>query len=221
MLLCLDGIDGAGKTTQAALLQVYLLSKGHSVVILKPFHFVGWGLKRFNDKMRKLTSLFKQAQIRSYRTGLSTHIKTPPVTVYVTNLALLLLVIINLKFEIIISRIVYGADVIIIYDRFYFDKLIPVNKIQYRLFYAILKHVINNRCVILDIPTSIAYKRMKDVHDKLMPRKHYDTLRKWYKIYAKLLGFPIINASHLSLLETHALIISTFENIIYKRGNDT
>ncbi|MEM3713894.1 MAG: hypothetical protein QXR39_02005 [Candidatus Methanomethylicia archaeon] len=221
MIICLDGIDGAGKTAQTVLLQVYLLSKGHNVVILKPFHFVGLGLKKFSDKMRKLTSLFKQAQIRNYRTGLSAHVKTPLVTVYVTNLALLLLVIINLKFEIIISRIIYGANVIIIYDRFYFDKLIPVNKIWYRIFYAILKHVINESCVILDVPTSIAYKRMKDVYDKLMSKKHYDTLRKWYKIYAKLLGFPIINTSHLSLLETHALIISIFENMIRKKGNDT
>ncbi|MEM4620090.1 MAG: hypothetical protein QW607_07735 [Desulfurococcaceae archaeon] len=220
MLLCLDGIDGAGKTTQAMLLQVYLLSEGYNVIILKPFHFVGLGLKRFGDKVRKLTSLFKQAEIGNHRIDLSTHMRTPLVIAYVINFTLLFLMIINLKFEIIVSRIIHGADVIIIYDRFYFDKLIPKDKIQYRLVYTILKRVIDNSCIILDLPTPIAYKRMKDVHDKFMPKKHYDTLRKWYKIYAKLLGFPIINVSHLPLLKTHALIISTFKNMIRKRGDD-
>ncbi|MEM4452265.1 MAG: hypothetical protein QXY55_06530 [Candidatus Korarchaeota archaeon] len=220
MMLCFDGVDGAGKTTQVTLLQIRFLNKGYNVVVLKPFHFIGLSLKklRFSGKTRRLINLLKQAQICSYKIGSSTNIKSPLVKIYVTNLALLLLVMINLKFETIVSRVIYGADVIIIYDRFYFDKLIPSNKFWYTLFYAILKRVIEKRCVIFDTSTLIAYKRMKDLYDKLLPKDHYNTLRKWYRIYAKLLGFPVINTSHSSLLETHAQVVSIFENLISRKG---
>ncbi|MEM0054070.1 MAG: hypothetical protein QXL89_07780 [Nitrososphaeria archaeon] len=218
MLVCLDGIDGAGKTTQVKFLQMHFLRKGCNVTVLKPFHFTRLALKGFGSKVRMLTDVFKQAQIYSTGQGprLNTNLKSSSLVGFVVMFIQIIVIIIHFRFEIILSKIIYGKNTIIIYDRFYFDKLIPKSKTQYRLYYSILKGIIDEQCIILDVPTFIAYKRMRDINDKLISERYYDALRKWYRTCAKMLSFPIINTLQSSPIETRDFIISFLENRICK-----
>ncbi|MEM3872435.1 MAG: hypothetical protein QXE05_07745 [Nitrososphaeria archaeon] len=210
-LICLDGVDGAGKTTQVKLLKAYFLSRGYSVVILKPYHLIRPAIGKDNKGFRKLTGILKQERIVN-----SGH-KTYKIGDHIIELILIIITIVYYKLEIMLSKIIYGSNSVIIYDRFYFDKLIPKNVIQFKLYYLILKNNIDLQCIILDVPTSVAYKRMTDTYDKLMPEKYYYIIRKWYRIYARLLNFPIINTLQYSPLVTHAMITSLLKTKIPKQ----
>ncbi|MEM1510413.1 MAG: hypothetical protein QW096_11175 [Thermofilaceae archaeon] len=223
MIICLDGIDGAGKTTQVKYLQIYFLRKGYNVKVLKPFNYSRYVLKKFDNIIRMVSNTIKRTE--AYDSSRDSHLNLRPR--YFLSISLikdfikLIVVLINFTFEILFTEIIYGKRIIIIYDRFYFDKLIPKNKFEYRLYYLVLKQFFKGRyikCIILDIPTMKAYTRMRDVHDKLIPKKYYNYLRKWYRIYAMLLNFPIIDTSKTSHIEAHTLITSFIENRISKTG---
>jgi len=212
MLICLDGIDGAGKTTQVKLLQRFFLSRGYNVVVLKPFHFIRPSVKKLNSKIQILTSVLKQAGIcsnkRSVYQGMTGKTK---ITSFITIPTLFIMLVIYLGVEMILRKAIHGTNTIIIYDRFYFDKLVPRSRTQYKLYYLVLKQIISGLCIILDVPTQVAYERMKDIRDKYMPKSYYEILRKWYRIYAKLLDLPVINTWHLSPIKTHTMILSIIQ----------
>lgn len=188
-IVCFEGIDGSGKTTQSLITATYLSKKYKiNVIVIKPFSFS----QILTRKKITLTRIKLKKRIYSH-TAINK-------TSYIDNIldfGKLLVLTFVIKIESFFMKLLlkYKYD-IIIYDRFYYDKiftLLSTIKLQLLALSFIPKPDI---CFILDVPTVIAYSRMQQSHDKIIPLHFFEYLRYWYILIGKLSGCYIIDVSN-------------------------
>ena len=186
-IVCIDGIDGSGKTTHSLALVRYLRAKGLKAIYLKPLYL---GFKEGAGKRRGRGSLLSRLHrlkgVLSHRSGPSSLLVKGLLTIAVVLYAFFVRALVLARYR--------RSGYIIICDRyFYYWAFVIWGTSALKVVRSLPRP---DRCVILNLPlTSVIKSRIHEEHDRLLPLSYYALLHKCYLLLGKLFGFPLINTA--------------------------
>jgi thymidylate kinase len=190
LFICVTGIDGSGKTTHALSLCKELLLNGVECVYARPEYMLmkffpsrlqKWIYTRFDTRSKPIVAPVKSRMRSSGGRNLS--------------FLGLLLAFLFLFYSFATYRLLIRSlrnRFTLICDRYFFSWFYNACG----EFATALVHLIPkpDLVILLDTSVTLAFSRMHDCKDKVVPLRYYRLLRDWYVTVARREGFLIVDS---------------------------
>jgi thymidylate kinase len=194
--ICFVGIDGSGKTTHAIGL-VKALAKQHlNSLYVRPryelLRFLPVRIDRWVQKHFHIRSILaKDTRFADHGNSKSILLHSSEHGTHKAVISYLLLVYALISYQLTIKR--YSKRSYVVCDRYFFDWFFEADKPGSLALARLLPKP--DLGFFMDIPVSLAYKRMTSKEDKFMALDYYESLRRRYISVSKMERFITIDSS--------------------------
>ena len=184
-IVCIDGIDGSGKTTHSLALVRYLRAKGLKAIYLKPL-YLGFkeGASKRGSRGSLLLRLHKLKGVLSRRSGPSSLLVKGLLTIAVVIYAFFVRTLVLARYK--------RSGYIIVCDRyFYYWTFVIWGTSALKVVRALPRP---DKYIILNPPlASVIKSRIHEEQDRLLPLSYYTLLHKCYLLLGRLFNYPLVD----------------------------